>query len=163
MQETPCPKIAQSKTGHSEFIDQVCAVTASNPPPGAYDVPLLKNGDSVQVSQQAMKFGNRNRDSFLDEAIKAKDAIPAPGRYEVKQQLDHRATKMAREKINDQGLDKHAPKKFPVWARPATETPGPAGYSVDDYTRKEVLRRAQRSLPNLTRDMLRQPRPGDKP
>ena len=28
--------------------------------------------------------------------------------------------------------------RFPVWARPSTDTPGPAGYSVDEYTRKEA-------------------------
>ena len=29
--------------------------------------------------------------------------------------------------------------RFPLWARPGTDTPGPAGYSVDEYTRKEAL------------------------
>lgn len=158
--EIPGVKIAQSKVGHSEFIDQVTKVTAANPAPGQYDSLLTANGDRLDKVAGAVGFGNRNRDSYLDDAMKAKDFVPAPGRYEAKTQLDQRAVKMRRERINDQGTDKHAPKRFPVWARPATETPGPAGYSVDDYTRKEVLRRAQRSLPNLTRDMVKAgPRP----
>merc|ERR1712217_521077 len=96
----------------------------------------------------------------MGEAMNAKEFLPAPGEYQVKSSLDNRATKMRRDAINDQGLDKFSAKRYPVWARPSTETPGPAGYSVDDFTRKEVLRRAQKSLPNLTKDMLR---PGKLP
>jgi len=156
MFENPGVKVAQSKTGHSEFIDQVTRTTAANPAPGAYDVGRLRNGDRVEnASSSCPKFGNGNRDSFLDDAIKAKNGIPAPGRYETKNTLDHKGIKIKRERVSDQGIDKFSAKRYPVWARPGTDTPGPAGYSVDDYTRKEILRRAQRSLPNLTRDMLR--------
>lgn len=159
MQEKPVPKIAQTKTGHSEFIDAQTRVTAANPAPGAYDARVLPNGDRVdEPSQKTVQFGNRNRDSFLDDAMKAKDFVPAPGRYESKSQLAERATKMRRDAIKDEGLDKFSAKRFPDWARPPTDTPGPAGYSVDEYTRKDVLRRAQKSMPNLTKDMLR-PRP----
>jgi hypothetical protein len=129
------------------------------PPPGAYNYDVLANGDRVGRSvNAAVSFGNRDRESFLDDAIRAKESIPAPGKYERKSELDHRGMKMRRERIVDNGLDKFSTKRVPTWARPGTETPGPAMYSVDDYMRKEVLRRAQRSLPNLTRDMLR---PGD--
>eukprot|EP00927_Polykrikos_kofoidii_P065465 TRINITY_DN61214_c0_g1_i1.p1 TRINITY_DN61214_c0_g1~~TRINITY_DN61214_c0_g1_i1.p1 ORF type:complete len:581 (-),score=140.62 TRINITY_DN61214_c0_g1_i1:224-1840(-) len=159
MFENPGVKVAQSKTGHSEFIDAVTRTTAANPAPGAYDIARLPNGDLVDQSGKAgAKFGDGKRDSYLDDAIKAKESVPAPGRYEAKSQLDNRATKMRRDKVVDTGTDKFSSKKYPVWARPATETPGPAGYSVDDYTRKDVLRRAQRSLPNLTRDMYRPPK-----
>lgn len=156
LSELPSVKIATSKTGHSEFIDAQTRVTAANPAPGAYDVKTMPDGTRLDKAPPGtVAFGNRNRDSFLDDAVRAKDFVPAPGRYESKSQLDVRATKMRRESINDQGLDKHSAKRFPVWARPATETPGPAGYSTDEYTRKEVLRRAQRSMPNLTKDMLK--------
>merc|ERR1712070_1257188 len=47
MQEFPAPKIAQSKIGHSEFIDAITRVTAKNPAPGTYDTTMLKNGDNV--------------------------------------------------------------------------------------------------------------------
>lgn len=158
MTEMPGVKIAQSKTGHSEFIDAQTRVTAANPAPGAYNAKVLPNGDRVdQPNQKTVQFGNRNRDSFLDDAMKAKDFVPAPGRYESRSSLSQRATKMRRDAINDQGLDKFSAKRFPAWARPSTDTPGPAGYSVDEYTRKDVLRRAQKSMPNLTKDMLRKP------
>merc|ERR1712113_267815 len=101
-------------------------------------------GHVDQACPNGVKFGNRDRKSFLDDAVKAKDFVPAPGVYRSKSTLDHKGIRLKLEKKN-----------YPVWARPGTDTPGPAGYSVDDYTRKEVLRRAQRSLPNLTRDMLR--------
>lgn len=154
MTEVPSVKIAQSKVGHSEFIDQIVRATKANPAPGHYDSAKLPNGDALtDVSGGA--FGNREKTSFLDEAMKAKEGIPAPGRYESQAQLDHRATKMKRDRINDTGLDKFDKKRYPVWARQATDTPGPAGYTVDEYTRKEVLRRAQKSLPSLTRDMIR--------
>lgn len=138
------------------MLDEAVKATRDNPAPGSYDTNLMPNGDRVdQTNGEAGKFGSRQRTSFLDEIRKEKEFVPPPGRYELKTQLDHRATKMARERINEQGEDKFSAKRYPVWARPGTDTPGPAGYNVDDYMRKEVLRRAQRSLPSLTRDMLR--------
>lgn len=154
MNENPIMKMAKSNT--PDFIDQTVKATAANPPPGAYDYTVLPSGDQVgQSGPGGGNFGNGNRTSFLDDAMKAKEFVPAPGQYKAKSQLDVRATKMRREAINDQGLDKFSAKRYPVWARPSTQTPGPAGYNIDEYTRKEVLRRAQKSLPNLTRDMLR--------
>jgi len=156
MYENPCGRVSQSKTGHSEFIDAVTRKTAFVPPPGSYDVSKLKNGDLVaNASQGGVKFSGANRKSFLDDAVQAKEQIPAPGIYTVKSTLDDHGTKLKRAKVQDQNMDKKNPRMYPIWARAGTQTPGPAGYSVDDYTRKEVLRRAQRSLPALTRDMLR--------
>mmetsp|Transcript_57764 Transcript_57764/g.162942 ORF Transcript_57764/g.162942 Transcript_57764/m.162942 type:complete len:546 (+) Transcript_57764:75-1712(+) len=152
--ENPCGKIGKSHI--PGMVEDAVKGTRANPAPGQYDSKIMANGDRVdQASGSAPQFGKRKKTSYLDDAIKAKEAVPAPGRYEAKTQLDHRAAKMKGAVINDQGLDKYSRKRCPVWARPATETPGPAGYSVDDYTRKEVLRRAQKSLPNLTRDMMR--------
>jgi len=153
--EMPGVKIVNTKVNHSEYIDNQTKVTAANPAPGAYEITHLPNGDKLGKPERGGQFGQRDRDSYLDDAIRAKEQVPAPGRYEKQSQLDQRATKIKRESIADQGLDKFSAKKYPKWQRPATETPGPAGYSVDDYTRKEVLRRAQRSLPDLTKDMLR--------
>jgi hypothetical protein len=153
MFENPAPKMAQAKV--PGMLDVAVAATAKNPAPGAYDSKMMPNGDRVGGQANAVGFGNRNRDSFLDEAMRAKEYVPAPGRYELKSSLESRTTAMRRDRIEHENLDKHSAKQFPQWARPGTLTPGPAGYSVDDYTRKEVLRRAQRSLPNLTRDMLR--------
>mmetsp|Transcript_142753 Transcript_142753/g.397643 ORF Transcript_142753/g.397643 Transcript_142753/m.397643 type:complete len:540 (-) Transcript_142753:180-1799(-) len=154
LMEVPGGKIGRAQV--PGMLDDAIRGTSKNPAPGSYDTSLLANGDRVDKACPNMgKFGNRDRDSFLDDAIKAKDHIPAPGRYQAKSQLDHRGTEMRRDRVQDTGIEKTNKKNFPVWARPATDTPGPAGYSVDDYTRKEVLRRAQKSLPNLTRDMLR--------
>lgn len=162
MMENPTIKIALSNA--PDFIEQTIRVTKQNPAPGAYDAKVLPSGDKVsQSAPEGMgKMGNNKRTSFLDDAMQAKEFVPAPGRYELKSQLDVRATKFRRDAIEDEGMDKHDPKQYPVWARPATKTPGPTGYSVDDYTRKETLRRAQRSLPNLTKDMLRPNIPGQK-
>jgi hypothetical protein len=153
MNEAPVMKMALGNT--PDFIDQTVKATKANPPPGAYDALLLPSGDLVAQAGRPVNFPKRDRDSFLDEAKKAKEGIPAPGSYKVSSSLDKRTTKFRRDAIDDQGLDKFHPKRYPVWARPATQTPGPAGYNVDDFTRKETLRRAQRSLPNLTKDMLR--------
>jgi hypothetical protein len=153
MQEMPCMKMAQSDT--PGYIDLTVKATRDNPPPMSYDADRLPNGSLVSQSGPSMvNFGNNKRTSFLDEAMAAKEFQPAPGEYESRSQLDARGTKMKREAITNEGLDKFSMKRFPVWAR-KTETPGPAGYSVDEFTRKEVLRRAQKSLPNLTKDMLR--------
>mmetsp|Transcript_52809 Transcript_52809/g.150552 ORF Transcript_52809/g.150552 Transcript_52809/m.150552 type:complete len:537 (-) Transcript_52809:393-2003(-) len=154
LMEVPGGKIGRAVV--PGMVDDAIRGTAANPAPGSYESSLLANGDRVERAGPNLgKFGNRDRDSYLDDAIKAKDHVPAPGRYQAKSQLDHRGTEMRRDRIVADHLDKFDKRKYPVWARPATETPGPAGYSTDDYTRKEVLRRAQRSLPNLTRDMLR--------
>lgn len=152
--ENPVMRMAKSNT--PDFIDQTTKATLANPPPGAYDAMHLPSGDLIsQSAPGGVNFGNNPRTSFLDEAVKAKEAVPAPGQYKTQSSLNDRTTKMRREAIDNQGLDKFSAKRYPIWARPSTQTPGPAGYNVDDYTRKEVLRRAQSSLPNLTKDMLR--------
>lgn len=139
------------------IVDAAVKARKLAPPPGTYDNNMLNNGDRVDNPHNAATIGNRNRDSYLDDAIRAKEGVPAPGKYHNPEssELDHRAPKFRRERIGEQHIDKFSTKRFPKWARPATETPGPASYSTDEYMRKEVLRRAQRSLPNLTRDMLR--------
>jgi len=152
LQDLPGGKIGKAVV--PGMVDEAIKGTAKNPAPGSYDTAVLANGTSV-AAPNGGKFGLRDRDSYLDDAIKAKDHVPAPGRYQAKSQLDHRGTEMRRDRIVNTGTDRHDKRQYPVWARPSTETPGPAGYSVDDYSRKEVLRRVQRSLPNLTRDMLR--------
>jgi|Transcript_81834 hypothetical protein len=151
----PCMKMAKSTT--PDFIELKVRETRDNPPPMSYDVDVLPNGQLVAMSGPSVgKFVNNKKESFLDEAMKAKDSVPAPGEYKVESTgLDSRGTVMRRPTIQHEGLDKFSAKRYPVWARPNTDTPGPAGYSVDTFTRKEVMRRAQRSLPNLTKDMLR--------
>jgi len=154
MIENPTMKMALGNS--PDFIEQTTKATAANPPPGAYDALVLPSGGLVSQSGPSMvNFGNNKRTSFLDEAMQAKEFVPAPGQYKTGSSLDKRATKMRRESVADEGLDKFSAKRYPIWARPATQTPGPAGYNIDEYTRKEVLRRAQKSLPNLTKDMLR--------
>jgi len=152
LQELPSAKIGKSKV--PGMVDEAIRGTKANPAPGSYDTALLPNGDRLDIATGG-EFNKRNRDSFLDDVMRSKEYIPAPGRYESKSTMDHRAIKMSRERIGLEGVDKQSAKNYPVWARPGTDTPGPAGYSVDDYTRKDVMRRAQRSLPNLTKDMLR--------
>jgi len=157
LHEMPVVKIGNAKV--PGMVDEAIKGTAANPAPGAYDFKVLANGDTLsQANAQGGKIGDGVRKSFLDDAQKMKDFVPAPGRYDpAKSSLEAKAPKMARPKFDDPSFcnDKKSAKNYPVWARPGTETPGPAGYSVDDYSRKEVLRRAQKSLPNLTRDMLR--------
>merc|ERR1712151_212212 len=153
---TEMPSVKMGNAVVPGMVDDAIAGTAKNPAPSTYDTNMMPNGDLVdQACPNGVKFGNRDRKSFLDDAMKAKEFVPAPGIYRSKSTLDHKGIRLKREKVNPTGIDKLDKKNYPVWARPGTDTPGPAGYSVDDYTRKEVLRRAQRLLPNLTRDMLR--------
>jgi len=137
--------------------DERCEAAKYNPPPGSYDVKVMANGKSIETTAKPLKFSDRQRESYLDQAIRDKSVVPAPGEYEKKAALERRGAVIVRDKIHDQGLDKYSAKRLPAWQRPATETPGPAGYNTDAYLRKEVLRRAQRSLPDLTRDMLSGP------
>jgi hypothetical protein len=137
--------------------DERCEANKHNPPPGYYDVKVMANGKSVDTTSKPLKFSDRQRESYLDQAIREKATVPAPGVYESMAALEKRGAVIVRDKIQDQGLDKYSAKRLPTWQRPATETPGPAGYNTDAYLRKEVLRRAQRSLPDLTRDMLSGP------
>jgi len=155
LNELPVGKIAQAKV--PGMLDEAIKGTLNNPAPGTYNVKLLPNGDKLDKPTGNGKFNDREKTSFLDDAVKVKAEVPAPGSYSVKSTLDTRTTKLSRDRMSETTLsvDKFSAKRFPAWARPATDTPGPAGYSVDDYTRKEVLRRAQKSLPNLTRDILR--------
>ncbi|CAJ1410637.1 unnamed protein product [Effrenium voratum] len=156
LHELPAARIGKSKV--PGLVDVAIQGTKHNPAPGSYDTPLLPNGDKLNQPSGG-EFNKRDRDSFLDEVTRVKNDIPAPGRYPQKTVLEKCAVRMSRERIVEEHLDKYSAKRYPVWARPPADTPGPASYSVDDYTRKEVLRRAQRSLPNLTRDMLRPGKP----
>eukprot|EP00747_Dinoflagellata_sp_TGD_P033260 gnl/TRDRNA2_/TRDRNA2_136502_c0_seq1.p1 gnl/TRDRNA2_/TRDRNA2_136502_c0~~gnl/TRDRNA2_/TRDRNA2_136502_c0_seq1.p1 ORF type:complete len:540 (-),score=148.47 gnl/TRDRNA2_/TRDRNA2_136502_c0_seq1:136-1755(-) len=152
--ELPVPKMVDGKDGHAAFIDAQTKITAKNPAPGTYSTNSLPNGDKLGIANVVVEFGKKDRDMFTDEIQRQKAFVPAPGRYELKPQFDHRTTSMKRESIDDQGLDKFSAKRYPKWARPATQTPGPAGYNVDEFQRKETLRRVQRSLPNLTKEMM---------
>lgn len=156
MEENPTIKMALAKV--PGMIDDAIQGTASNPAPGTYESAVLANGEYVsQAGANGGKFGEGDRITFLDEAQKVKAFVPAPGRYESKSTLDGKATKLARAKFEEAptASNKKSAKQFPIWARPGTLTPGPAGYNVDEFTRKEVMRRAVKSLPNLTKDMLR--------
>lgn len=154
LQELPAPRIGKSVV--PGMLDVAIQGTKANPAPGSYDNRLLPNGQSASLGGMAQgAFGKNPRPSFLVDAAKAKADIPAPGTYDSKQLDESRAVKMSRNRLSDQGLDKFSAKRFPVWARPGTDTPGPAGYNVDEYLRKEVVRKVHKSLPNLTKDMLR--------
>jgi len=152
------PGVTMSKGKSENYLDMATKATRANPDPGAYEISRLANGDLIEKTGGHVKISQGKKKSFLDDAIASKASVPAPGTYTSKSSLDDRHTKMARPKVDAQGLDKHSAKRFPVWARPGEDTPGPAGYSVDDFTRKEVMRRAKSSLPALTRDMLRPPK-----
>jgi len=157
LSEAPAAKIGNARV--PGMVDVAIKAVAANPAPGTYDTDVLPNGDKVsQALANRGKFGEGDRRSFLDDAMRLAEHAPAPGRYDPKSLAEvSKAPKMSRPKFDDPAIcsDKKSAKYFPAWARPTNDTPGPAGYSVDDYTRKEVMRRAQRSLPNLTRDMLR--------
>jgi len=156
--ELPVPKMRDSNVSHEQYINDITKVRIQNPPPGAYDPDRMPNGDRVERSSKLdVILGKCERRTYLDEEQAAKKPIPAPGRYEVKASLDPRATKMRRKCVDDKGLDEKDPKNYRDWMRAGTITPGPAGYSVDKFTRGEGLKRSQRSLPNLTREMLRGP------
>merc|ERR1719221_1481274 len=100
MLENPCMRMAKSSA--PDFIDQTTRATRDNPPPMSYDPDRLPNGDLIAQSGPSMvNFGNNKRTSFLDEAMSAKEHVPAPGEYQVKSSLDNRATKMRRDAIND--------------------------------------------------------------
>ncbi|CAL1128447.1 unnamed protein product [Cladocopium goreaui] len=135
LHELPAARIGKSKV--PGLVDTAIQGTRHNPAPGSYDTILLSKGDKLNQPSGG-EFNKRNRDSFLDECIRLKNDIPAPGRYDLKSVLEKGAVRMSRERIVDENLDKHSAKRYPSWARPTTDTPGPAGYSVDDYTRKEV-------------------------
>ncbi|CAE7501213.1 unnamed protein product [Symbiodinium natans] len=135
LHELPAARIGKSKV--PGLVDDAIRGTKHNPAPGSYDTILLPNGDRLNQPSGG-EFNKRNRDSFLDEVRRIKADVPAPGSYQAKSELDNRAVRMSRERIVGENLDKHSAKRFPIWARPSTDTPGPAGYSVDDYTRKEA-------------------------
>lgn len=153
LDELPIASIGKSKV--PGMLDDAIKGTLANPAPGTYDTTIMPNGKSVN-STFAVKFNSIEKKTFLDDAMAAKADLPAPGRYEIKNTLDERSIKMARDRIGvAESVEKNDPRRFPKWARAGTATPGPAGYNVDDYLRKDVMRRAQSSLPNLTRDILR--------
>jgi len=158
MHETPVPaKIVQSRVSHEQFVEDLAGVTKGNPPPGSYDVDVLPNGEKVMGGGFAARMGKGIRNTYLDDAIRlAKDA-PGPGNYESRNTITHIGPKMPKEIIEDKGDWENAPKKFPAWAQPAAESPGPTAYTIDKFQRQENLKRMSRSMPSLSKAMFMGP------
>lgn len=154
-QDATVPRIVQSNISHEQFVADVAAVTRGNPPVGAYDPTRLPNGERIdECSGIYPKMGNTKKTSYLDEAIRLAKPNPGPGTYEAKPQLSHIGAKLVREYIKDQGDDENAERRWPMWARPNVESPGPMAYTIDEFQRKDRLKRSQRSMPSLTKAML---------
>merc|ERR1719359_1599799 len=79
LNEMPVMKMAEARV--PTFIDVQTKATRDNPPPGTYDFLILPSGDLIASSAPdgLGKFGKNNRESFLDEAVRAKESVPAPG------------------------------------------------------------------------------------
>mmetsp|Transcript_41347 Transcript_41347/g.128848 ORF Transcript_41347/g.128848 Transcript_41347/m.128848 type:complete len:540 (+) Transcript_41347:190-1809(+) len=151
--DVPTMKIGKAKV--TGIVEDAVKGTLMNPAPGSYMTSLMPNGDRVdKASLSGGKFRARDRDTYLDDAVKAKGHLPPPGCYEAKAQLNPNGPAMRRDYVDTLSKGKSDKKQLPAWAGPRRDGPGPAGYCVDDYMRKEAYRRAQRSLPNLARDML---------
>lgn len=155
LQNAVVPRIVQSNISHEQFVEDIASVTKGNPPIGAYDPTRLPNGDRIdECSGIYPKMGNTKKTSYLDDAIRLARPNPGPGTYEAKPQLSHLGAKLVRECIKDKGDDENDPRRFPMWARPNVDSPGPMAYTIDKFQRKDKLKRSQKSMPSLTKAML---------
>jgi hypothetical protein len=158
MHETPVPaKIVNSRVSHEQFVEDLANATKGNPPPGAYDVDVLATGEKVMGGGFAARMGKGIRNSYLDDAIRLASDKPAPGSYESRSQLSHIGPKMPKDYITDTGDWENAPKKFPAWAQPAAESPGPTAYTIDKFLRQENVKRMAKSMPSLSKAMFMGP------
>jgi hypothetical protein len=154
-QDATVPKMVKSNISHEQFVEDIAKVTAGNPAVGSYDPTRLPNGELIdQCSGIYPKMGNTKKTSYLDDAIRLAKPNPGPGTYEAKPQLSHIGSKLVRDYIKDQGDDENAERRWPMWARPNVDSPGPMAYTIDKFQRKDRLQRAQKSMPSLTKAML---------
>lgn len=156
--EFPVPaKIVNSRTSHEQFVEDMANVTKGIPPPGSYDVDVLPNGEKILGGGFAARFGKGIRKSYLDDAILSASDKPAPGSYESRSQLSHIGPKMPQLRELDSGDWENAPQKFPAWAQPAAESPGPTAYNVDKFLRQENIKKLSKSMPSLAKAMFMGP------
>merc|ERR1712096_603182 len=148
----------QSRVSHEQFVEDIAAVTKNYPPPGAYENTHLPNGDTVaQCWGSDTVFGKGEKTSFLNDEIKKVSHNPGPETYECRTQLSHIGVKVGTDYVNDKGDHENSPQRWPLWARPSADSPGPMAYTIDAYMRQENLRRMSRSMPSLTKAMMMGP------
>lgn len=158
LMETPVPaKICESRVSHEQFVEDIANVTKRNPPPGSYDPTCVSNGDKLIGKAQGIRFNKTPKTNYLDDAIRMMAENPGPGNYESQTQLSHLGTTLKREVINEKGDWENAPKRWPKWAQPAADSPGPVAYTVDKFQRAENLKRMTKSMPSLSKAMLMGP------
>eukprot|EP00397_Hematodinium_sp_SG-2012_P018046 GEMP01018471.1.p1 GENE.GEMP01018471.1~~GEMP01018471.1.p1 ORF type:complete len:518 (+),score=156.53 GEMP01018471.1:56-1609(+) len=152
LNEIPVTKISNANVakGHVEFAENAVNKTKGIPPPGAYDPKLLKDGSLVEACVgTAVVFPKDVAGNFAEIASRATKGNPGPGKYSAKVEVFHPTIGA---KIKQDYVPPHASDP-PKWAEVNMVSPGPAMYRVDDFLRREELRKYQKNLPNLSSAM----------
>jgi hypothetical protein len=97
-----------------------------------------------------VSIGKSEKKTYLDEEQKNKKFLPGPGAYispgQISSLMDVGAPKIVRD-YYDSGLPN-------AWFRSNDATPGPAAYTVDQFTRDERMKRGQKAIPALARALM---------
>jgi hypothetical protein len=150
--EHPAPKISDVKPpllipGATDFEIKRAQEL---PPPGAYDVKMLPSGDTYWPDT-GVSIGKGEKKTYLDEEQSRRKFLPGPGRYyegamKAGSLISTGAPKLVR--------DYYDGDKPPEWIKPNFNTPGPATYTVDSFTRAERARKGQKAIPALAKALM---------
>jgi len=161
LQETPATLISDAhiEKGHIMFAEMAERPTRDNPPPGTYDCLISNKGDQINNAGMQVAFTKGNFANFAEHQANLTRANPGPGRYDPQNETFH-PTIGAKIKRPVFSKDDSEP---PAWCEAHLScTPGPAQYTVDEFTRKEAMMKVQRSLPSLDRALRTNPPGGIK-
>ena len=150
--EHPAPKISDVKPPLMVpgALDFELKRAQGLPPPGAYDLKVLPSGDAYWPDT-GVSIGKGEKRTYLDEEQSRKKFLPGPGRYyegamKAGSLIATGAPKLVR--------DYYDADKAPEWIRPNDNTPGPATYTVDSFTRTERARKGQKAIPALAKALM---------
>jgi len=126
-------------------IDYQVFHAKSLPPIGAYDLQILPDGSRPWEQQPVLTWSTSKKMSYIDQEISGEDRLPGPASYEttVSAITDH-GVKIPREYIPKSDIRN----REWVTGNSDASIPGPTTYTVDTFTREQILVPVQ--VPNYT-------------
>ena len=140
MAEIPGPKISviKPKLDLPGTVDFALTHAASIPGPGNYDTKILPDGSKMWNGDSGL-WGTSERTNFIDDDRRMKRDIPGPATYElISDGKPSVGPVIRRDLVNPSLFD---------WRETASASPGPASYTVDEFTRTEQLKKAVKLAP----------------
>lgn len=137
LDEVPAPKISlvRPKLTLPGTVDFEAAKAATLPAPGQYTAGVLNDGTKPWNELPAVPWkGGAEKSTYVDDTQRLARLIPGPGTYSSP---PAKASEAGAPRIHRNYVTQ-SDHRSRDWLR-ASDTPGPATYTVDEFTRREKL------------------------